>query len=53
MYYLTTTVNKTEMDFEMGTITVSFNDLQTTIKELIQNNPEATSFVFTVVQHKD
>ncbi len=48
-YTLTTTVNLTDSEFEMGTINVTFAELISTFAELIERNPKATSFVFTVV----
>ncbi len=48
-YTLTTTVNLPDNEFDMGAIDVTFAELISTFAELIERNPKATSFIFTVV----
>lgn len=48
-YNMHVLVNKSDLKFDMGTADNTFAEMLSAIGELIERNPDASSWVFTVV----
>lgn len=55
MYSLSVTINlpETEFEYDIDPMAMNLGALENAVTMVLQENPEATSFVFVIVRRKD